>query len=184
MFILKIVPYIMCTYIYTRKFKKGVFIMSFSLTNPQKSIWLTEKFYEGTAVNNICGYVHISNPVNFDILGNAIKQLVKTNDSMKLKLKEEDNTCIQYLDSYQEFKIDLLELPSKKEIEKKATELANIPFEMLNSSLFKFILFKLPDQSGGFIINVHHIIADSWTLGLVSKEVTSIYSSLLNSKYK
>lgn len=158
--------------------------MSYSLTNPQNSIWLTEKFYTETAVNNICGYVYISNPVNFDFLEKAINQLVKTNDSMRLKLKEENNSCIQYLDSYQEFKIDIIELSSQKDIELKAEEFASIPFKILNNFLFKFVLFKLPDQSGGFIINVHHIISDSWTLGLVAKEVTSIYSNLLNSTYE
>ena len=27
----------------------------YDLTNPQKSIWLTEQFYRGTSINVICG---------------------------------------------------------------------------------------------------------------------------------
>ena len=42
--------------------------MSYSLTNPQNSIWLTEKFYTDTSVNNICGYVYISDSVDFNAL--------------------------------------------------------------------------------------------------------------------
>ena len=162
---------------------KGAFIMNFSLTNPQNSIWLTEKFYTNTGVNNICGYVFISDAVNFDVLKRAINEVVKTNDSMRLKFKEENNSCIQYLNDYKKFNIDIIEISSKNEIEKKALEIANIPLKIEDNFLFKFILFKLPDGSGGFIINIHHLISDSWTLGLVAKEVTNIYSEILNSTY-
>jgi len=158
--------------------------MNYSLTNPQNSIWLTEKFYTGTSVNNICGYVYISDKVDLDVLNKAINELVKTNDSMRLKFKEENGYCVQYLNDYKEFDIDIVELSSEKDIEKKALEMANIPFEIKDNFLFKFILFKLPNGSGGFIVNVHHIIGDSWTLGLVAKEVTSIYSEILNSTYE
>ena len=159
-------------------------MMDYLLTNPQNSIWLTEKFYTGSSVNTICGYVYISDVVNFNTLKQAINELVKTNDSMRLKFKEENGSCVQYLNEYKEFDIDNYELSSEKDIEKKALEMANIPFEIKDNFLFKFILFKLPNGSGGFIVNVHHIIGDSWTLGLVAKEVTGIYSELLNSTYE
>ena len=59
---------------------------------------------------------------------------------------------------------------SKKELEKVALEMVNIPFETENNLLFKFFLFKFPNKTGGVIINIHHLISDSWTLGLISKE--------------
>lgn len=158
--------------------------MNYPLTNPQNSIWLTEKFYTGTSVNNICGYVYISDAVNFTALKSAINELARTNDSMRLKFKEENNSCVQYLNDYKEFDIDIIELSSEKEIEKKALEMASVPFEMKDNFLFKFILFRLPDDRGGFIVNIHHIISDSWTLGLVAKEVTDIYSKLISSTYE
>ena len=27
----------------------------YNLTNPQKSIWVTEEYFKGSAINNICG---------------------------------------------------------------------------------------------------------------------------------
>ena len=170
-------------YIFTRMFKKGVFIMKNLLTNPQNSIWLTEQYYTNTSVNNVCGYVYISDVVNFEVLKDAINLLVKTNDGMRLKFTEENNSCVQYVDEYKKFDIEMLELSSEKDIEIQASEIASIPFEIKNNFLFKFTLFKLPNGSGGYIYNSHHIIGDSWTLGLVAKESTEIYSKLLNNEY-
>jgi len=158
--------------------------MGHLLTTPQNSIWLTEKFFKGTSVNNICGYVYIKDEVNFDVLKKSINELVKTNDSMRFKFKEENGSCFQYENKYEEFDIETFDFSSESDIEKKALEMANVPFNFENSFLFKFILFKLPNNSGGFIVNVHHIIGDSWTLGLIAKEVTGIYSNILNNTYE
>ena len=38
----------------------------------------------------------------------------------------------------------------------------------------------MPDGSGGFSVNIHHLVSDSWTLGLVAKEVVRIYSSIIH----
>ena len=40
----------------------------YELTNPQKSIWLTEEFYKGTAINNIGGNLLIREKVDFEKL--------------------------------------------------------------------------------------------------------------------
>ena len=113
----------------------------YNLTNPQKSIWVTEKFYQGTAINTISGYIHITTQVNFDVLKDAIHEIIKTNDAMRLKVKEKDSACVQYVDEYKSFNIDMIELSSKEEIEKTALKFANIPFVLENQFLFKFLLF-------------------------------------------
>lgn len=130
-----------------------------SLTNPQKSIYLTEKYYSGTAVNTICGYVFISQTsTNLEILKNAINEVVKNNDGMRLRLEENDTSCVQYIEKYLPFDIDILNFSCKEDIETTALKMANTSFKLTNSPLFHFILFKLPDGSGGFIVNVHHLI--------------------------
>ena len=45
----------------------------YGLTNPQKSIWMTEQFYKGTNINNIVGYLKISDKANFEALEKAFE---------------------------------------------------------------------------------------------------------------
>ncbi len=155
----------------------------YELTEPQKSIWLTEEYYKGTSINNICGYVFIKDEVNIDILKKAINEVVKTNDSMKIKLKIENSECFQYISEYKEFNIETINLETKEDIERETAKQANELFCM-EENLFKFTNFKLPNKTGGFIISVHHIIGDSWALGLIVKEITRTYAELLEDKYE
>ena len=157
--------------------------MNYLLTNPQKSIWLTEKVYSGTSINNISGYTYIDEDVDLDVLKRAINEVIKSNDAMRIKIKEDKDSCTQYFVEYTPFDIDIFELSSEQDIEKKALELAQIPFEIENNILFKFNLFRLPNNHGGFFLSAHHLIGDSWSLGLIVKDILRIYSELKSNAY-
>ena len=157
--------------------------MEYSLTNPQNSIWLTEKFYPNTSINNISGYTYISEVVDFKALTQAVNEVIKTNDAMRIKIKEENNKCVQYITEYIPFDVETINLSSENDIEKKSLELAKIPFKIEETTLFKFTFFKLPNQYGGFFLSAHHIIGDSWSLGLVVKQVMLNYSNIKNNTY-
>ena len=39
-----------------------------NLTNSQKSIWVTEQYYKGSSINNICGSATIEEQIDFEKL--------------------------------------------------------------------------------------------------------------------
>ena len=69
----------------------------YQLTNPQKSIYLTEKFYNGTSINNICGTCIIHSELNFELLQQAIKILIANNDNFKIHFQSKNNTVQQFI---------------------------------------------------------------------------------------
>ena len=52
----------------------------YSLTRPQKSIWLTEQYYPNSNINNVCGVMSIFQAIDFDALKKAINLFVESND--------------------------------------------------------------------------------------------------------
>lgn len=151
----------------------------YPLSNPQKSIWLTEEYYKGTNINNIAGTMTINQAVNFDKFILAIKQFVKQNDSCRLQLTKEKEDIKQFVFPYEDFSISIVDVVSKEELFNITDKIVEKPFSLYNSYLFHFTVFRFPDNHGGFIINMHHLIGDSWTLGILVNEIISIYSALL-----
>ena len=152
----------------------------FELTNPQKNIWNTELFFSNTNVNNVCVSGIINEVVNFDILKKAINILVEKNDSFRINLLILKNIPMQTFSAFVPFDIDIINVNSKSEFTFIEQSMVNEKFTLINSNLFKFKLAKFPDGKGGIILNVHHIIADSWSLGLTIQEIVKIYHFLLN----
>lgn len=151
----------------------------YALTNPQKSIYLTEEYYKGTNINNIAGTLTINQPIQFEKLTLAIKQLIKQNDGCRIMLSNKEQEVKQYIAPYQDFQIEIIDVTSEKEVSQLARNITAKPFALYNRYLFQFVLYRFSDHHGGFVVNMHHLIADSWTLGIVVNEIMEIYSTYL-----
>lgn len=157
---------------------------NYQLTNPQKSIWITEQYYKGTAINNICGAAIIKEEVDFKLLYQAVLEVLKKNDIFKINLYVEDSEVKQHLGKEINSNIKEITVSSYDEFCEIRNSIVHTPFNLLNSFLYNFYIFKMPNNQGAFMLNIHHIIADALTLGLVSQEVIHIYSKLKNNCYE
>jgi len=151
----------------------------YNLTYPQKSIWLTEQYYSNTTVNNINGRLKINEKVEFSLLEKSLNLFVKNNDAIRIKIILKDYVPVQYIDEYKPFNIDKVNLNSIEELTELERVFSSKCFECIDSNLYRFILFELPDGTGGFITSLHHLISDAWTMKLVVDNVIKYYSNLL-----
>ena len=151
----------------------------YDLTIPQKSILLTEQYYSNTNINNICGTAILKTKVDFTILEKALNLLVQNNDSLRIKLVKKDNSYKQTLCDYEYFPINIIELNSQDELRDLQNSTVKKLFN-LEDNLYELKMFKFPEGNGGFIVNIHHIISDGWSLGLISRRVMEAYEALLN----
>lgn len=154
----------------------------YELTAPQRSIWLTEQYFENTSINNICGSVLMKQDVDLNILNKAINVFVENNDSFKLRFHQNGANLLQYFTNDEEINFERLDIKEENEIEIFAKKIVAIKFNLFDSRVFDFKLFKLSSGFGGFIVNVHHIISDAATLSFVGTEIVEIYSKLLKNE--
>lgn len=150
----------------------------YDLTNPQKSILLTEQFYQNTNVNNICGSAIVIETLDFDIFEKAINFVIQNNDSFRIHFTQTDDGVKQYIADYKYFNIDIINIESKDEILSIEQNLLKKHFNLFKDDLFEFKFFKLPNNSGGFSLNVHHLISDGWSLGIVVRKIMHAYECI------
>lgn len=155
----------------------------YELTNPQTNIWNTEAYFSGTNINNITTSCFLNEEINIDILKKAINIFVEYHDSFRIHLSIVDGRSMQFFEDFKPFDIDVFYVDSRLDFSKMGEELANEKFELFDSNLFKFKIVKFPDGKGGILLSVHHIISDSWSLGITAQEVIKIYHSLLSGTF-
>ena len=152
----------------------------YELTNAQKNIWNAELYYNGSNINNICGIINIFENLDFNILKQALDLIISENDNFHINFEIKDGNIYQYFNNTPNYTIDLVELKNETELCKLEKKMKRHIFNILNSDLFEFKIFKYPDSTGGVIINIHHLIADSWTVGLIAEELINKYYYLSN----
>jgi len=151
----------------------------FELTNPQKSIWLTEQMYPNTSINNVAGCLKLNEKVNFKLLEEALNTFVKRNDAIRIQLCLINGKPKQYISNYEplNLKTSIIE---PIDYSKKQKSFSEKNFEIIESPLYRFELFQFPDETGGFFVVFHHLISDAWTMKLLIDSVTKYYNELLN----
>ena len=153
----------------------------FDLTIPQKSILLIEQYFSNTNINNICGILNISKSIDVDLLEKTINYFVQHNDSYRIKIHLKNNKFMQYIDDFKHFNITKHYVKHMSEVEELRKNLNSIPFVLLDSNLYEFHIFQFPNKFGGFLIKVHHLISDSWSLGITGNKIIEIYSHFIQS---
>ena len=152
----------------------------FNLSAPQNSILLTEQYYRETSINNIGGGIIIHDVLDFNIFKKAINNFVKFNDSFRIRLKQSKTEVKQYFEDFSEFDIDIIDLKNETEVYDFSKRIMSKPINIFEEKLFEFIIFRLPNNHGGYIAKMHHLISDGWTSGLLCRKIMHEYSNLLN----
>ncbi len=153
-----------------------------NLTNAQKSIWVTEQYYKGSSINNICGTAVIQEKVDFEKLKESIQIVCKKHDNFWLEFKLNKGNVEQVLSEKKEIQIDTINIAGKNHLELERNKIVKTRFQLENSKLFKFYIFKFIDGKGAFMLNIHHLISDAWTLALICNDIIKTYSELIQNK--
>ncbi len=157
----------------------------YQLTNAQKRIWYAQKKYGTSPVFNIGGRVLIKGNANLNLLAQSFQVFIEQNDALRIRLYEEYSQVFQIvINTLEQIEIiDFSENANAMErcdewCKKKLTE----SFSMIGSPLYFFCVFKLSESLTGYFVKFHHIIADGWSMELLTEQIVQNYECLLSGK--
>lgn len=144
-------------------------------TYPQKSIILTDEFYDDKHISVITGWCHIKENIDLDLLEKALNKLYENNDAYRLNFVKKDNEFMQFIKEYSYINFERLEINDVSDLHDYAK---NVTFDIYNDYLIKFTLFKDKNNFGGFTCSIHHSVSDAWTISLMLEDVLKCYNKL------
>ncbi len=149
-----------------------------NLSNTQKNIWLSELMYPNTSLNSISGTLFFQEPINIEILEKSIKMFVQHNSFLLTQIKLENGLPFQFIDEHLKIPVNVHTLTSINDLKTLEKNVAKHSFTLIESPLFTFDAFTLPDGTGGLVSCLHHIVSDAWSFGLMAVGIKDIYVSL------
>ncbi|MDL2232121.1 amino acid adenylation domain-containing protein [Ruminococcaceae bacterium OttesenSCG-928-L11] len=149
----------------------------YPLSVPQKSIWYTEQFYPGTSIGNISATMRLKAPIDFPLLEQAINLLIRNNDSLRIRLHSVGGVPHQYVADYtwQSFEVRDFSLAPPDALYEWDRQETLTPFFGEDVPLFRFTMLQIDAATCGYLVILHHIISDAWSLTLVGNEIMRYY---------
>lgn len=158
-------------------------VKALPLTKLQQEIFILSAMNKASALAcNITTTLQIDGEISTTILQQAITTLVQRCETLRARISKEGTHLeiyehahcpVELIDASSSNDEKILALIQEREI--------STPFKLDEAPLFRVVLLRLPANRYYFIFTVHHIVADGWSIGAISKLLGEIYTELSNS---
>ena len=157
------------------------------LSFAQQRLWFIDRMDPGTPVNNVPFVAPLPESLDKLILERTLNQVVSRHEVLRTCFPDEEGRPYQKILPYQPFALPFNDLSSlaEAEREREIVRLRDIEshwqFELATGPLFRFTLLK-HGTGHLLLVNMHHIATDAWSMEILTRELMTIYASLVNGK--
>ena len=156
------------------------------LSFPQQRLWFLEQLDPGNLAWNIPLFVKISGRLDVTALELGLNEIVKRHESLRTTFDSVDGLPTQVINPELNIHLQVTDVSNLAhngrspeefdiEVQKICRSEVQIPFDLVRGPLVRGALLQLDDEEHIFILTLHHIIADGWSLGIVVGELSSLY---------
>ncbi|MCP5063168.1 MAG: amino acid adenylation domain-containing protein, partial [Ignavibacteriae bacterium] len=157
------------------------------LSLAQKRLWFLEQLEPGNIDFNIPTAVELKGEMNYSILKSAFDMIIERHEILRTKVKVVDDEPTQEVEKKIDWELEHIDfsqildsVEQNEELRRLLAKKSKFVFELEVGKLFRVTLIKLDDQRHVLLIVMHHIITDGWSVGIFIKELSIIYTALLN----
>ncbi|BAY34386.1 condensation domain-containing protein [Nostoc carneum NIES-2107] len=155
----------------------------FPLSFAQQRLWYLDQLEPGNPAFNICQSMRLTGLLNVAALEQSFQEVVNRHEILRTTFTVIDGQPLQVINPTVLFKLKLLNLqelsPSKKQTEvlRLANEEAKFTFNLTKDFLLRVTLVQLEETEYALFVTMHHIIADGWSIGVLIREITTLYQA-------
>ncbi|MCW8928795.1 MAG: amino acid adenylation domain-containing protein [Gammaproteobacteria bacterium] len=159
------------------------------LTFSQERFWFLDKYEPGNTAYNIPMALNIIGNVNIDYLEESFQTIIARHESLRTNFIEDSSgKLLQKIHESIYWKLNISDLQIHKEWEQDefistlTRQMIDMSFDLEKDQLFKATLVLKNDSESLLLLNIHHIISDGWSMGVILKEVDSLYRFFSNER--
>ncbi|HEY0603797.1 MAG TPA: amino acid adenylation domain-containing protein [Herpetosiphonaceae bacterium] len=161
----------------TRRTDSGPVPLSFA----QQRLWFIEQLQSGTASYHVPGAWEIHGPLDVDALQQSLDLVVARHESLRTTFAIVDEQPMQWIAEPRSLPINTIDLSALDaetqalELERQIRAATSTPFDLERGPLLRPVLLRRDARTHVFVLTLHHIITDGWSMGVLISEIIAVY---------
>jgi amino acid adenylation domain-containing protein len=148
----------------------------YAVSHAQKRLWILDRMGAAGGVYNIPGAVSLDGPLRIDALRGALASVVQRHESLRTTFREVDGEPRQFVgDTMPELRV--IDAESDDAARAILREDAAAPFDLQRGPLLRALALRLSAKRWIVSVNLHHIIADEWSLRVLLRDLAAYYNA-------
>ena len=157
------------------------------LTYAQQRLWLIDQISPDSVAYNIPQAWIVEGAIDREALTRAISSLAERHRALRTRIEVRNGQPFQVVASRVDVPLEFTDLSAEADPEIRDAKLSSLlledgrrPFVLGGAPLIRFHLFRLAEHRHLFSYNIHHIIADQWSLNVLKHDLTALYAEALS----
>jgi len=158
------------------------------LSFAQDRLWFLDRLEPGNPFYNVPLLLRVRGPLDLEVLGRSLRELVRRHQVLRTRLLERDGQPVSEvreveacgLDPRVLFEDDVSAVPVDERMTRviaQAAEEAGRPFDLASEPLCRVRVWRLGADDVGLMLTMHHIVSDGWSLGVLVRELGTLYEA-------
>jgi amino acid adenylation domain-containing protein len=147
----------------------------------QQRLWLLDQLVPGNAFYNEHTSFRFAFPLNVGVFERCLTEIVNRHESLRTTFTSVEGQPVQVIAPRASIPltvVDLRDRPAEQRAPaaaRLASAQAGEPFDLARGPLLRTALLQLDDAEYLFLLTVHHIVSDGWSLGILGRELEALY---------
>lgn len=158
------------------------------LSFAQQRLWFINQLASETPAYNIPIIIDLTGHVNIAVLEQSLNEIIRRHDILRTNFIISEGKPVQVIKSAAPLTLSVEDLrefsesESTKQVQSLTTEIAQQPFDLSCQLLLHAKLLRLAEQKYRLLLTLHHIIADGWSMGVLIRELATLYEAFSQEK--
>ncbi|HSF38816.1 MAG TPA: non-ribosomal peptide synthase/polyketide synthase [Thermoanaerobaculia bacterium] len=156
----------------------------FAVSFAQQRLWFLDQLEPGNPFYAHLLGVRLQGRLDVPTLEATLSEVVRRHEVLRTTLPAVDGRPVQRIAPPAPVRLPridlsgLAEAQAEPELRKWSRQEAMRPFDLARGPLLRAVLFRLAPGEHVVLLNLHHIIFDGWSIGLLVREVAALYEAL------
>lgn len=161
---------------------------SLPMSYAQQEMWFLNRLDPESDAYNIAASYRISGPLDVPAFVRVVEDLPARHEALWLRFREVDGAPVVSLDSPVAGDVQVVDVshlaPDERhrEAHTQLTAFARAPFDLEHGPLLRARLIRVAPDAHLFLLCVHHIAADGWSMSVLLSEISARYAAVVSGR--
>ncbi|MEG4862976.1 MULTISPECIES: non-ribosomal peptide synthetase [unclassified Microcoleus] len=160
-------------------------VFVFPASFAQQRLWFLNQLAPGNPFYNVSTALRLTGFLNLISLEQTFNEIVQRHETLRTTFTLLEGELVQIIAPILTVPLPTIDLqnlsPTQQETAalQLATDAAQCPFDLAAGPLFKVTLLQLGETEHILLLNLHHIVADGWSIGVLIRELGTLYTAFV-----
>ena len=151
----------------------------------QERLWFLDRLVPGNPFYNVEAAIPIDAALQPAVLERAVNEIVRRHGALRTSFRDEGTGPVQVVAPELHVPLQRVDLRALAPTEREQAQLAirreraRTAFTLETGPLIITDLLQLDERRWLFLLHMHHIVSDGWSMGVFSRELAALYESFL-----